>query len=211
MTPEVLTATGESVLPPPAPPLYQTKPQTTVQPDLELTKLKVKYEELLQKYILLKTSSNKKIKGLNEMVKYYKNRYYNRATSTGNKAQVAEKLLNMVLTKNQIDLLSCRKKLVHWTQEEISIAFTIRYYSKKCYLNFINYLLNYIAVAACRHYFVVSLPSMVLTQCKISTLFLIYLFLISIFNYIYRYTPICLINYYYSNIMFNLLSNIIFE
>ncbi|KAJ8930644.1 hypothetical protein NQ314_016559 [Rhamnusium bicolor] len=50
------------------------------------------------------------------------------------KTQIVEEILNLVLTKNQIDLLSKRKKKVIWTREEISVAFTIRYYSKKCYL-----------------------------------------------------------------------------
>lgn len=45
-----------------------------------------------------------------------------------------KKLLASVLTPNQIDLILNRKRQVHWTQDELSLAFTIRYLSKKCYL-----------------------------------------------------------------------------
>jgi hypothetical protein len=47
---------------------------------------------------------------------------------------MASTLLKTVLIQNQIDLLSKKKKRVNWTREEIAVAFTLRYYSKKCYL-----------------------------------------------------------------------------
>lgn len=43
-------------------------------------------------------------------------------------------LLSSVLSSNQIDLILNRKKQVRWTQDELSMAFTIRYISKNCYL-----------------------------------------------------------------------------
>jgi hypothetical protein len=46
---------------------------------------------------------------------------------------MASTLLKTVLTQNQIDLLSKKKRRVNWTTEEIPVAFTLRYYSKKCY------------------------------------------------------------------------------
>jgi hypothetical protein len=94
-----------------------------------------KYNDLNKKYSLLKTSSNKKdkkIKILNDQLRYFKDKYYRSPTS--NKSEMASTLLKTVLTQNQIDLLSKKKKRVNWTREEIAVAFSLRYYSKKCYL-----------------------------------------------------------------------------
>lgn len=44
------------------------------------------------------------------------------------------RLLNGVLTNNQLDVILGRKKKPHWTTEEIALAFAIRYLSKRCYL-----------------------------------------------------------------------------
>lgn len=43
-------------------------------------------------------------------------------------------LLNSMFTKNQIKLLLGMQKQVLWTSEEISLAFTLRYFSKRCFL-----------------------------------------------------------------------------
>jgi hypothetical protein len=93
-----------------------------------------KYNDLNKKYALLKTSSNKKdkkIKIFNDQLRYFKDKCYRSPTS--NKSEMASTLLKTVLTQNQIDLLSKKKKRVNWTREEIAVAFTLRYYSKKCY------------------------------------------------------------------------------
>jgi hypothetical protein len=45
-----------------------------------------------------------------------------------------------VLTDNQIALLSKKKKRINWTRDEQAVAFTLRYYSKKCYLYLRNKL-----------------------------------------------------------------------
>ena len=44
-----------------------------------------------------------------------------------------KKVLGDTLTSNQIDLITKRKKRVRWTKEEISKAFTVRYFSKRAY------------------------------------------------------------------------------
>lgn len=41
--------------------------------------------------------------------------------------------LKSVLTENQLDVILGRKKKPHWTANEISTAFAIRYLSKRCY------------------------------------------------------------------------------
>lgn len=46
----------------------------------------------------------------------------------------ARKILKTMFTKNQISILLGMKKRVNWTSEEISLAFTLRYLSKRCYL-----------------------------------------------------------------------------
>jgi hypothetical protein len=48
------------------------------------------------------------------------------------KTKMAENILTTVFSENQIALLSNKKKRVNWSREEIAIAFTLRYFSKKC-------------------------------------------------------------------------------
>jgi hypothetical protein len=48
-------------------------------------------------------------------------------------SQEALTLLKKLLTENQIAILLNKKKRVNWTTEEIAVAFTVRYLSKKCY------------------------------------------------------------------------------
>lgn len=45
-----------------------------------------------------------------------------------------KKVLQSTFTDNQIKLLLGRKKQVKWTNEDISLAFTLRYLSKRCFL-----------------------------------------------------------------------------
>lgn len=46
----------------------------------------------------------------------------------------AKKYLSTIFSKNQIDLIMKKKKKVHWTTEDISKAFTLRYFSKRPYV-----------------------------------------------------------------------------
>jgi len=45
----------------------------------------------------------------------------------------ARKLVSSVLTQNQLDLILKKKKRVRWSREEVSKAFTLRYFSKRAY------------------------------------------------------------------------------
>lgn len=45
----------------------------------------------------------------------------------------ARKLVSSVLTQNQMDLILKKNKRVRWSREEVSKAFTIRYFSKRAY------------------------------------------------------------------------------
>lgn len=67
-------------------------------------------------------------------------------TLTQNKTTVieskAKSYLSTIFTPNQLDLLMKKKKQVHWTREEISKAFTLRYFSKRAYV-FVKRELHY--------------------------------------------------------------------
>lgn len=54
----------------------------------------------------------------------------------------AKSYLLTIFTPNQLDLLMKKKKQVHWTREEISKAFTLRYFSKRAYV-FVKSELHY--------------------------------------------------------------------
>lgn len=54
----------------------------------------------------------------------------------------AKQLLSSVFSKNQLDLIMKKKKRVNWSREEISKAFTLRYFSKLSYV-YIRDELNY--------------------------------------------------------------------
>ena len=45
----------------------------------------------------------------------------------------AKKYLSTIFSKNQVDLIMKKKKRVHWSTEDISKAFTLRYFSKRAY------------------------------------------------------------------------------
>lgn len=106
--------------------------------ELKYSHLLEKFSELQKNHFKLMQDSKRKIKSLNDLLNYYKKKCYK--MSKNEKAQAAEKILKMVLTENQVRLLLKKKKLVRWTSEEIAVAFTIRYYSKKCYLYIKNKL-----------------------------------------------------------------------
>jgi len=54
----------------------------------------------------------------------------------------ARKLVSSVLTQNQLDLILKKKKRVRWSREEVSKAFTLRYFSKRAY-NYVKDELHY--------------------------------------------------------------------
>ncbi|KAF2894161.1 hypothetical protein ILUMI_12015 [Ignelater luminosus] len=59
-----------------------------------------------------------------------------------------ETILNTTFSKAQIEILRKQRKKVHWSSDDISSAFAIRYLSKRCYLylrNKLNYPLPHIS------------------------------------------------------------------
>jgi len=54
----------------------------------------------------------------------------------------AKKYLSSVFSQNQLDLMMKKKKKVHWSRNEISKAFTLRYFSKRAYI-YVKNELNY--------------------------------------------------------------------
>lgn len=54
----------------------------------------------------------------------------------------AKKYLSSVFSQNQLDLIMKKKKKVHWSKDEISKAFTLRYFSKRAYI-YVKNELNY--------------------------------------------------------------------
>jgi len=54
----------------------------------------------------------------------------------------ARKYLSSVFSQNQLDLMMKKKKKVHWSRDEISKAFTLRYFSKRAYI-YVKNELNY--------------------------------------------------------------------
>lgn len=63
----------------------------------------------------------------------------NKSTAIENKAK---SYLSTIFTPNQLNLMTKKKKQVHWTQQEISKAFTLRYFSKRAYV-FVKRELHY--------------------------------------------------------------------
>lgn len=63
----------------------------------------------------------------------------NKTRSIENKAKA---YLSTMFSSNQLDLIMKKKKRVHWTQDEIAKAFTLRYFSKRAYV-FVNHELQY--------------------------------------------------------------------
>lgn len=46
----------------------------------------------------------------------------------------ARKYLSSIFSKNQLDLIMKKKQRVHWSRDEISKAFSLRYFSKRAYV-----------------------------------------------------------------------------
>jgi len=46
----------------------------------------------------------------------------------------ARKYLSSIFSKNQLDLIMKKKQRVHWSKDEISKAFSLRYFSKRAYV-----------------------------------------------------------------------------
>ncbi|EFA11760.1 Transposable element P transposase-like Protein [Tribolium castaneum] len=110
--------------------------EVNVEPDRE--SIQQKYDQLLEKYNRLQSqykSMNKnwrwKIRSTNDQLSYYKKKCCGLS-----KVKVPDEInvLKQFLTENQIALLLRTNKKVNWKDDEIAIAFTIRYYSKQCYL-----------------------------------------------------------------------------
>jgi hypothetical protein len=104
-----------------------------------------KYDQLLKKindlkseHIETKKTFGKKLKGLRDQLKYYKTKSCRSPKSKNSEKSLI--LLKKVLTDNQIALFSKKKKRINWKRDEIAVAFTLRYYSKKCYLYLRNKL-----------------------------------------------------------------------
>jgi hypothetical protein len=104
-----------------------------------------KYDQLLKKFndlksehIEMKKTFGNKLKGLRDQLKYYKTKSCRSPKSKNSEKSLI--LLKKVLTDNQIALLSKKKKRINWTRDEQAVAFTLRYYSKKCYLYLRNKL-----------------------------------------------------------------------
>jgi hypothetical protein len=103
----------------------------------EKLSLELKYNELLEKYNeletqhqLLKNTTGKKIKLLNDQLRHYRSKCQQFCKQEKEETNAMKKFF----TKNQMDLLLKRRKRVNWTSEEAASAFTLRYYSKKSYL-----------------------------------------------------------------------------
>jgi Transposase protein len=75
-----------------------------------------------------------KCKKLSLKVQYYKKKLSNISSSKKHQTDQMIRLLKSILTENRIDLLLRKKRRVNWTSDEISSAFTLRYYSQKAYL-----------------------------------------------------------------------------
>ena len=95
------------------------------------SQLKQLHKNISNLNILIKKSqksSNKQIKQLS-------------VNKTRNIEIQARKYLSSVFSQNQLDLIM-KKKKVHWSRDEISKAFTLRYFSKRAYI-YVKNELNY--------------------------------------------------------------------
>lgn len=81
----------------------------------------------LEKRILSDSKNLKKIRKENQNLK-------RKQLKNAKQSKKYAEVLSSVFTKNQINLLLGMKRKVKWTNEEISLAFTLRYLSKRCYL-----------------------------------------------------------------------------
>jgi hypothetical protein len=116
-------------------------PRTTVEEDTlknevatlksTIDALKMENSELKKVYRLQATTVSK----MRRTIKYLKSK-------TFSKKMMEKKIrivLSSVFTSSQLDLILCNKKRVNWTCDEISTAFAIRYFSKRCYTGWSRY------------------------------------------------------------------------
>lgn len=128
-------------IPSPSPTLSaQQSPEKNIENKYK--KLLENYNNLKKDYEQSKLTNKKKLKLMNDRVKYYKKKSDRNINykQEHKKTQISIDLLQKVFTKNQISIICNKKKWVKWNQEEMSMAFTLRYYSKKCYLYLRNKL-----------------------------------------------------------------------
>ncbi|KAE9535838.1 hypothetical protein AGLY_007739 [Aphis glycines] len=83
--------------------------------------------KILQKNL---STTNKLLQENQKHMKAIKIRSLDQSKAVENQAK---KLVSSVLTRNQLDLILKKKKRVRWSREEVSKAFTLRYFSKKAY------------------------------------------------------------------------------
>lgn len=106
-------------------------------------KTKKEYEETLKQITSLKTANtflSNQVQTLTKKVKTSTNKleslnkcFEEKQISHLNNLKMQE-MLEQCFTKNQVNLILNKKKLVTWTTEEISQAITIRHFSKRCYI-----------------------------------------------------------------------------
>lgn len=104
-------------------------------PTSTTTKTLQEYQEecaLLRREITILRAENDNLKRENEDLR----RVIKVNTDSVEEAKKIEDLLSSIFSKNQLHLLMNKKRKVNWTQNEIQVAFAIRYLSKRCY----NYL-----------------------------------------------------------------------
>jgi hypothetical protein len=107
----------------------------------ELQKVKTYNENLL----LLNQSLNKSVSKCRKKIRQLENELTEYSNKIYTKKDFMLKLkqnMSPVLTSNQIDLITNKKKRVRWTKEELCTAFTIRYFGIKSY-NYLRNQLNY--------------------------------------------------------------------
>lgn len=113
----------------------------------EVTSINIqeKYLRLLENYNILqgeheqlKTKYKLKVKSTNRVIHHYKNK----CTGIYNLDKKLHEILRKILSENQIKLLLGKRKKVIWNEEEMAVAFTLRYYSKKSYI-YLREKLNY--------------------------------------------------------------------
>lgn len=106
-------------------------------------KIKCTEVELNNKIKLLEVDVNNKTSHINDLNK----KIYiitNRKTQQDKKMMDEEimKILKNIFTESQLSLLLKNKKRIKWSEKDITVAFTLRYFSKRCYI-YLRQELNY--------------------------------------------------------------------
>lgn len=86
--------------------------------------IKILQKNLRATNVMLKESQKKMSKDIQVLTK----------TKTKAIEGAAKKYLSTIFSTNQLDLIMKKKKKVHWSRDEISKAFTLRYFSKRAYM-----------------------------------------------------------------------------